>query len=186
MQENDSQTGAATARIYTFNMSNPADPVVTAHTYETFGTPQYLTDPKDQFNFSTSLIAYTPSNVSIAADTNFWGANGNSVSFANSITLNSFSQNGNALTFKNLNLNGVTSNFTVTTINADVLVSTFNPNSSISYTVSGSGTQTFTVNKPPISVYINGNPVGTGNGWSYLNGEITVTGVTSLAVINFS
>jgi cell division protein FtsB len=185
MQENDSKTGAATARIYTFNMSNPANPVVNAYTYQTFGTPQYLTDPKDQFNFSTSLIAYTPSNVSIAADTNFWGANGNSVSFTNSITLNSFSQNGNALTFKNLNLNGVTSNFTATTINANTLISTFNPNSSISYTVNRSGTQTFTVNKPPTSVVIDGKQTS-GNSWSYSNGEIIVTGATSSAVINFS
>ena len=71
MQENVSRMGAATARIYTFNMLNPAKPIVTAYTYETFGTPQYLNDPKDQFNFSTSLIAYTPSNVSIAANTTF-------------------------------------------------------------------------------------------------------------------
>jgi hypothetical protein len=186
MQENVSKTGAATARIYTFNMNNPAKPTVTAYTYETFGTPTYLTDPKDQFNFSTSLTAYTPSKFSFAADTGFYGANGNSISFANSITLNSFSQNGNALTFNNLNLNGATSNFIATTINANVVVSTFNPNSSVSYTVSGSGSQTFTVNKPPISVYIDGNPVGPGNGWSYSKGEITVTGATSSAVINFS
>jgi hypothetical protein len=166
-------------------MHSPANTVVTAYTYETFGTPQYLTDPKDQFNFSTDLTAYSPSNASIAANTNFRGANGNSVSFSNSITLNGFSQYGNALTFKNLSLNGVTSNFTVTAINANIVISNFNPNSSISYTVSGSGSQTFTVNKPPTTVDINGNQPS-GSGWSYSNGEITVTGATSSAVINFS
>ena len=71
MQENYSQTGAATARIYTFNMSDPANPVVSAYTFQTFGATQYLTDPKDQFSFSTNLTAYSPSTVSIAANTNF-------------------------------------------------------------------------------------------------------------------
>ena len=52
-QEVDNQTGAATARIYAFNMSDPANPVVNVYTYQTYGTPQYLTDPKDQFSFVT-------------------------------------------------------------------------------------------------------------------------------------
>jgi hypothetical protein len=59
MQENYSKTGAATARIYAFNMNNPAKPIVTAFTYQTFGTPQYLTDPEDQFSFTTNLNAYS-------------------------------------------------------------------------------------------------------------------------------
>jgi hypothetical protein len=54
------QQGAACARIYTFEMSNPANPVVDVYTYQTFGTPQYITDPKDQFSFSTNLKAYSP------------------------------------------------------------------------------------------------------------------------------
>ena len=127
-QEVDNQTGAATARIYAFNMSNPANPVVTAYTYQTYGIPQYLTDPADQFNFSTNLTPYSSSTVSIAANTTFWGANDHSVSFTNSITLNGFSQNGNALTFNNLTLNGVTSNFTVTAIGANIVISNYNPN----------------------------------------------------------
>jgi hypothetical protein len=188
MQENDSQTGAATARIYTFNMNNPANSVVTAYTYQTFGNPQYLTNSKDQFSFSTNLTAYSPSTVSIAANTHFWGANGNSVSFANSTTLNGFSQNGNALTFNNLTLNGVTSSFTVTALGANIVISSYDPNSSISYTVSGSGNQTFTVNKPPTSVYIDGKQTLASKGWSYSesNGEIMITGATSKVVINFS
>ena len=146
-------------------MSNPANPVVTAYTYQTYGTPQYLTDPADQFNFSTNLTAYSPSTVSIAANTNFLGATDNSVSFANSITLNGFSQNGDALTFNNLTLNGVTSNFTVTALGANIVISNYDPNSSINYAVSGSGSQTFSVNKPPASVDIDGKPASTG--WSY-------------------
>ncbi|MGD0203015.1 MAG: metallophosphoesterase [Candidatus Bathyarchaeia archaeon] len=184
MQENDNKQGAATARIYAFNMSDPANPVVTAYTYQTFGTPQYLTDPADQFSFSTNLTSYSPSTVSIAANTNFWGANDHSLSFANSTTLNGFSQYGTALTFNNLTLNGVTSNFTVTAIGANIVISSYNSNSSISYAVSGSGNQTFSVNKPPTSVDIDGKQ--TSKGWSYSNGEITVTGATSSVVMNFS
>ncbi len=185
-QEVDNQQGAATSRIYAFNMSNPANPVVTAYTYQTYGTPQYLTDPKDQFSFSTNFTAYSASTVSIAANTTFLGASRNSVSFANSITLNGFSQYGDALTFNNLTLNGVTSNFTVTAIGANIVINSFDPDSSINYAVSGSGSQTFSVNKLPVSVDINGSPASNGNGWSYLNGEIMVTGATSSVAINFS
>ena len=136
MQEVDDQTGAATARIYAFNMSDPANPVVNAYTYQTYLTPmQYLTDSVDQFSFSTNLTAYSSSTVSIAANTPFLGASRNSVSFNNSITLNGFSQYGDALTFNNLTLNGVTSNFTVTALGANMMISNYNLNSNISYTV---------------------------------------------------
>ena len=64
------------------------------------------------------------------------------------------------------------------------MISSYNPNSNISYAVSGSGNQTFSVNKPPASVDIDG--IQTSNGWSYSNREITVTGATSSVVINFS
>jgi hypothetical protein len=183
-QEVANQQGAATARIYAFNMSDPANPVVTAYTYQTDGTPQFLTDPKDQFSFSTNFTPYSSSTVSIAANTTFWGASRNNVSFANSITLNGFSQNGNALTFNNVTLNGVTSNFTVTAIGANIVISNYDPDSSISYAVSGSGNQTFSVNEPPASVDIDG--IQTFSGWTYLNGEIMVTSATSSVVINFS
>jgi predicted MPP superfamily phosphohydrolase len=58
-QEYDNQQGAATARIYVFNMANPSKPTIDAYTYQTFGTPQYLTDPVDQFSFSSNLIPYS-------------------------------------------------------------------------------------------------------------------------------
>jgi hypothetical protein len=184
MQDNDSNQGAANARIYAFDVSDPANPVVNVYTYQTFGTPQYLTDPADQFSFSTSLTAYSFSTVSTAANTNFWVANDHSVSFNYSTTLNGFSQYGDALTFENLTLNGVTSNFTVTAIGANIVISNYDPNSIISYAVSGFGSQTFSVNKSPTSVDIDGIPASTG--WSYSNGEITVTGATSSVAMNFS
>ena len=183
-QEVDNQTGAATARIYTFNMSDPTNPVATAYTYQTYGTPQYITDPADQFSFSTTFIPYSLSTVSIAANTNFWEASDKSVSFANSINLNGFSQYGDALTFNNVTLNGVTSNFTATTIGANIVISSYDPNSDISYVVSGIGSQTFSVNEAPASVIIDGTPASTG--WNYSNGEITVTGAASSVSINFS
>ena len=138
MQENNSQTGAATERIYTFNMNNPSTPVVIARTFETSGT--YLTDQIDQFNFSTNLNAYSPTTVTLPAYTNFWGSNGNSISFNNSISLMGFSQNANALTFKSLNLNGVTSTFTATTTGTNMVINNYDSGSSISYIVNGSGT----------------------------------------------
>jgi hypothetical protein len=58
-QEYDEQQGAATARIYVFNMANPSKPTIDAYTYQTYGTPQYLTDPADQFSFSINLIPYS-------------------------------------------------------------------------------------------------------------------------------
>ena len=182
-QEVDNQTGAATARIYAFNMSDLANPVVNVYTYQTYGTPQYLTDSLDQFSFSANLTPYSSSTVSIAANTTFLGASRNSVSFNNSITLNGFSQYGDALTFNNLTLNGVTSNFTVTALGANITISNYDLNSYISYTVSGSGSQTFSVNESPASVDING--IQTLKGWSYSNGEIMVTGASSSVVMNF-
>ena len=76
-QEVDNQTGAATARIYAFNMSNPANPVVNVYTYRLYLTPQYLTDSSDQFSFLTNLTPYSPSTVNIAANTPFLGASRN-------------------------------------------------------------------------------------------------------------
>ncbi len=182
-QEVDKQTGAATARIYTFNMSNPANPVVNAYTYQTYGIPQYINDPKDQFSFSTNLTSYSPSTVSIATNTNFLEANDHGVSFAKSITLNAFSQNGDALTFNNLTLNGATSSFTVTALSTNIVINNYDSNS-INYAVSGSGSQTFSVNESPASVDINGTPTSTG--WVYSNGEIAVTGATTSVAINFT
>ncbi len=187
MQEVASQTGAATARIYTFNMSDPANPVVNAYTYQTYTEPmQYLTDSLDQFSFSSNLIPYSASTAEIAANTTFLGASGYSVTFNSSITLNSFSQYGDALTFNNLTDNGVTSNFNETVLGANIVISSYNPNFAISYAVSGSGNQTFSVNEFPASVDIDGVlQTSPGNGWSYENGEITVTAATSSVVIDF-
>jgi hypothetical protein len=184
-QEVDNQMGAATARIYTFNMSNLANPVVNVYTYQTYGTPQYLTDSLDQFSFIPNLTAYSPSTVNIAANTTFLGASRNSVSFANSTTLNGFSQNGDPLTFNNLTLNGITSNFTVTALGADMTISNYCLNNYISYTVDGIGNQTFSVNELPASVDIDGIPTPYGNGWSYSNGEIMVTGATLSVFLDF-
>ena len=157
MQEVDDQTGAATARIYTFNMSNPANPVVNAYTYSTYLTPMlYLTDSVDQYSFTANLTPYSSSAVNIAANTPFFGASRFSVSFNSQVSLNGFSQYGDALTFNDLTLNGATSSFTVTALGANVTISNYNPNSNITYAVSGSGNQTFSVNAQPISVDIDG------------------------------
>ena len=113
------------------------------------------------------------------------GTSRNSVSFNNSITLNSFSQYGDALTFNNLTVNGVTSNFTVTALGADIVISNYDLNNYISYTVDGIGNQTFsTIGQPPVSVTIDGKQTLTGLSYSSTSGEIMVTGATSSVVID--
>lgn len=184
-QELDNQTGAATARIYTFDMSDPANPNVLVSTYQTYGTPHYLVDSADQFNFASSLIPYVNSTVSVPAGTDFLGASGYSMSFAASATLQNFSQNGDALTFTGLTLNDATSSFTASTVGANIIINNFN-STLISYTVSGNGTQTFSVNAAPLSVNIDGAAATIGDGWNYSNGQVTVTAATSEVDINLS
>jgi uncharacterized coiled-coil protein SlyX len=181
-QESNNEQGAACARIYTFEMSDPANPVVNVYTYQTFGTPHYLTDPEDQFSFSTNLNAYSLSAVSVASGTDFLGANGYSVGIATCATLKGFSQHGDTLRFNDLTLNGATSNLTVTAVGANIVISKCDADSGISYTVSGSGSQAFLVVARPVSVDIDG--VRTLNGWSYSKGEVTFTGATSSVNVN--
>jgi hypothetical protein len=182
----DNQYGAATARIYTFDLKEPSRPIVIASTYQTYGTPHYLTDSHNQFNFSTTLVSYSPSTVKIAAGTDFVGASGYGTGFASPVTLNSLSQKGDTITLKNLTLNGVTSNLTVSSVDANIVISCYNPARQIAYMVSGHGTQTFLTNAAPASVAIDGKAVDAGSGWSYSNGVVTVTDATSSVKINFT
>ena len=179
------QQGAACARIYTFDMRNLPFTQVKVYTYQTYqpyGNPDYITDPADQFTFSTDLRTYWPMTVNAGAGTAFLGANGCRIRFASTVTMSSFTQNGNTLKFRDFTLNGVTSNLTFTTVGADATISKYDPNSGISYTVSGSGSQTFSLNTTPSSVYIDGRQAS--DGWSYVNGEVTVTGATSSVKVN--
>ncbi len=185
-QEIDNETGAATARIYTFGMRNPSNPNVFVSTYQTYGIPHYLIDPADQFNFSTHLLQYNPyitSNITIPVGNDFVGSSGYNVSFAAPATLQAYSQYGDQLTFTGLTLNNATSSFTASALGTDVTLSNFN-STLISYSVSGNGTQTFSVNAAPLSVGIDGVATPSGNGWSYSNGLVTVTAATSEVNIN--
>ncbi|MGA2681110.1 MAG: metallophosphoesterase [Candidatus Bathyarchaeia archaeon] len=190
-QQEDSLQGGATARIYTFNMSNPANPVVSVYTYETYangtgGIPQYLTDRLDQFRFTTNLTAYAPSPVgSISAV--FWGSSGFSTNFATPITLTGYNQTGDLLRFYNLTFNGVTSNLTISSVGANMVINNYN-STGISYTVNGGvGTQTFLTNALPTSVIVdNATQTPPGNNWNYQNGTVTVTGATQSVTINFT
>ena len=187
-QEIDNETGAATARIYTFGMRNPSNPNVFVSTYQTYGIPHYLIDPADQFNFSTHLLQYNPfitSTITIPTGTDFVGSSGYNISFAAPATLQAYSQFGDQLTFTGLTLNNATSSFTASTFGANITVKNFN-STLISYTVSGNGTQTFSANTAPISVDIDGVAAPNGDGWSSSNGQVTVTAATSEVEINFS
>jgi hypothetical protein len=187
-QEIDNNTGAATARIYTFNMNNPTNPNVFVSTYQTYGTPHYLIDSANQFNFSTHLLQYNPnvtSNITIPAGTDFVGSSGYNVSFSAPATLQAYSQHGDQLTFTAITLNNATSSFTASALGANIAVKNFN-STLISYTVSGNGTQTFSANTAPTSVVIDGVAALSGEGWSYSNGQVTVTAATSEVDINFS
>lgn len=184
-QEMSSQEGAATARIYTFEMSSPADPTVNVYTYQTFGTPHYLTDSLDQFSFSTNLKAYSPTTFSVPSGTEFLEANGYSVSFATSATLAQFSQNGDTVKLSDLNLNGVASNLTAASVGANIVITNYNPDTALSYSVSQSGgAQTFLVNSKPTSVVVDGALIKNGQGWSYSKGEVTVTDAALSVTIN--
>jgi hypothetical protein len=170
-------------------MTNPNNPNVFASTYQTYGTPQYLLDAANQFNFSTHLLQYNPnlSNITIPASTDFVGSSGYSVSFAAPAILQTYSQYGDQLTFTGLTLNNATSSFTASALGANITVE--NANSAlISYTVSGNGTQTFSANTAPTSVDIDGVVATNGDGWSYsaANAQVTVTAATAKVDINFS
>ena len=171
-------------------MTNPTNPNVFASTYQTYGTPQYLLDAANQFNFSTHLIQYNPnitSNITIPAGTDFVGSSGYSISFAAPATLQTYSQYGDQLTFTGLTLNNATSSFTASALGTNITV--VNVNSAlISYTVSGNGTQTFSANTAPTSVDIDGVAATSGDGWNYsaANAQVTVTAATSKVDINFS
>ncbi len=197
-QELDNKLGAATARIYTFSINNSTKAVVHVYTYQTYLPPHFLTDPTNQFSFPATLTPNTPSKASIPVGDDFLGSDGYSVSFANSSTLQSFTQYGNTLTFNGLTMNGATSNFTVTAVGADVVITNYNA-TQIAYTVSGSGgSQMFSAATEPSSVIIDGTPAALGDGWSYSSsqvtptgyaststGEVTVTGAASSVTINF-
>jgi hypothetical protein len=185
-QDLDKQQGAACARIYTFEMSEPSNAVVNVCTYQTLKNVGYLTDPQDQFSFTANLRRYSPSIISVLQGNDFLEANGRSVGFTKSATLEGFSQHGNALMFDNLTLNGVTSNFTVSAVGANILLNKYDPNSGIAYTVSGSGSQTFSTKTAPASVIIDGVAVPAGDGWSYKNGEVTVKIAISSVTINLT
>jgi len=201
-QELDNRMGAATARIYTFNFNDASNPVVNVYTYQTFAPAHFLTDPPNQFTFSPNLTAYSPLNATIASGTDFLGASAYSMSFASSATLQSFTQYGDTLTFNGLTMNGVTSNFTVTSVGANIVINSFPPNTGvISYTVSGSGgSQMFSVPTAThqVSVEFNGasappsdwsyspNVITETGAVSYSTGEITVTGAPPSATVTIT
>ncbi len=190
-QQEDNLQGGATARIYTFNMSDPAHPTINVFTYETYasgsgGTPLYLTDPLDQFSFTSNLTAYSPSTVTSA---DFLGSSGFMTTFAGPtpVTMTSYNQTGDLLRFYDLTFNGVTSNMTMSTVGANITINSYN-STTISYNVnSGSGTQTFAVNSQLLSVTVDGTTTTSPNSnWSYLNGVVTVTGATNKVTINLT
>src|SRR4030067_1596719 len=65
----------------------------------------------------------------------------------------------------------------------DVVISNYDLNGWLNYTVARSRTQVFFVNKAPVSVYIDG--LEAFDGWNYSNGAVTVTGASSSAALTF-
>lgn len=188
-QEFDAEQGAACARIYTFNMTDPANPAVNVYTYQLYaapaGGPGYISDPWNQFTFKSTLTPYSPTTVSIEGNTDFLGASGFATRFATPITLAAYNQTGDLLRFYNLTLNGATSNVTLSAVGADITVTGYNA-TSITYTVGGGvGTQTFFVNTAPTSVNIDGTPAQPLHGWTYSNGVVTVTDAANSVIISF-
>jgi hypothetical protein len=189
-------------------MNAQGHPTVSVYTYETYASgsgeaPQYLTDSSNQFNFTSTLLPYSPNPVPIQSGTDFLGASGFSTSFSSQITLSpvmqniagnfqpnsqaSYNQTGDLLRFYDLTFNGVTSNLTLSTVGSNIVISNYNA-TSIAYSVNGgSGTQTFMVNAQPTSITIDGTtqpPPGVN--WTYQNGVVTVTGATQSVTINLA
>lgn len=190
-QQADNLQGGACARIYTFNMTDPANPTISVYTYQLYAsnstaTPQYLTDPLDQFNFTENLTPYSSSTINLESGTPFMGSSGYKVTFADPIALAAYNQTGDTLRFTDLTLNDATSNLTVTSVGANIKITQYD-NGTLTYTVDGGGgTQTFLFNAMPTSVQIDSSDAQMGNGWTYANGQLVVTGASSSVTVTLT
>jgi hypothetical protein len=180
-QSMDNLTGAASARIYTFNITSMQVAVKTYIVY----AQDFLTDPYNQFYFDVKLSSDNLKN--IFPFSYFWvGPSYQShISFSNNSATTQTSQIGSVWAFTNLTLNDVTSNLTATTSGANMVISNYDPDGWLNYTVSGIGTQTiYSLKKPPAAVYIDG--IQNSSCWNYSYGSVTIAGASSSVAINFT
>jgi hypothetical protein len=139
----------------------------------------WLNDAYNQYNFTANLRPYSLATVNIE-NTRFYNSKGNYITFSGSTTLTSFSQHGDAITFNNLTLNGISTAFTVMTNDANMVMDSFDLNGWINYTVSESGQQSFYISKAPALMLIDG--VAKSECWNYSNGVLTITPSHSVAI----
>src|SRR4030067_3182095 len=128
LQESDNRTGAASIRIFSVNISSMQ---VDVSTYA-LNREIWLNDTYNQYNFSTSLRPYSPVTVNVE-NTRFYNSKGNHVTFLGNATLTSFSQYGDAITFNDLTLNGISMTFTVMTKGANMVMNSCDLNGRINY-----------------------------------------------------
>lgn len=175
----DSDKGAASVRIYTFNLTSMQISVKTFLIY----TQSFLTDSYNQFSFNVTLQNDNVNNIFpyfyywISPSYKYY------ISFSQTCSASIVSQAGTAWDFTNLTLNGKNSDLNVTSNGANIVITNCDPNGWINYTVTGRGTQIFSVNKAPASVHIDG--LKASGGWTYSNGVLTVSGAASTVAINF-
>ena len=172
-QDLDQQKGAASARIYTFNLTSLQ---VTARTFLVY-EKTFLNDSYNNFTFDAHLQRDTANN--IFPYSHFWvGPDYNSyISFSESCKVSSVDTVGSQWIFNNLTLNGITSNLVATSNNANLEINNYDPNNGVSGSVNGNGNVALSLDRAPVSVLIDGAPVS--DGWAYDGTLITLTAATS-------
>jgi hypothetical protein len=172
--------GAASVRIYSFDLNMKQ---VDVSTYA-LDTQTWLTNPGNKFSFSLNLQNSDTNN--IFPYSYYWV--GPSYQSYISFSMNCYAASTTPVTsgwsFRNLSLNGVNSNATITTTGASIVISNYDQNSWINYTVIGNGTQTLTVKKLLTWASVAGK-IAT-NICSNSNGIITISNASSKVALAFA
>jgi hypothetical protein len=169
----DQQKGAAAARIYTFNLTSMQ---VKAKTYSVYQN-RFLNDSYNNFNFNTTLQNDKGNN--IFPYSYFWVSPDyqSHISFTTSCSASLIEKVNSKWSFTNLKLNGVVSNLSVTACNANIAISDYNPNGWINCCVSGDGGGAFSLDKAPVSVFIDG--AQDADRWTFADNMIEITNATT-------
>lgn len=145
-----------------------------------------------------ALLLLMLANVSVATytHTNIWSTDlvfglesySTTIGFDEELYMQSFTfNNGTSIDFTNVMLDGKNvESLSLSTQSANMTVTSLKPKR-ITYTVTGSGTQTVNLNsQEPKQVWIDGSRALEGAGWTYSGGVVTVTGASSSVTLSFS
>src|SRR5690554_5633695 len=113
--------------------------------------------------------------------------NGANIGLAEGVTATytSAANTGDQIEFSDLNVNSAgATDFNISST-VDLRINSLTPNTQFIYTVTGSGTQTFS-SPQPTYVLINDTLRAEGDGWTYTDGHVTVTGSTSYVAMSYT